>query len=612
MYNSFKVVILATILSIGWGQDLPRGYYSPRDSAWVYQMDSLFVVGNRQPGLSPIARLTIPQERIEAMAYRDLNEIITGEIPGIFGTEKGVMGYGVAGGSAGKLSLRGQGGDPTTGILIAQNGKPEIMGLMGHPVPDAYSADVVGEVEVIKGAASILYGTNALGGVVNMKTKRILTAGMNTRIRLARGDFDVKRLVLQHGGKINRWDYFLTYGQRSTAGQRPHSAFESEAYHLRLGYEVNPNLYLSLVGKSVPFHMEDPGMEGGETGLEYDITRSDVTLSARMDLSMVQLDYLVYHNEGEHEISDGFHSTDFCDGLILKHHLYPLPGNSTTIGLDYKKYGGKLIQVFKPALVGQQFDITETAFYILSEQAVNHIKLTAGARGGNHSEYGLVIVPYLGISLAVNPRLTVYSSHGTGFRSPTIRELYLFPAPNDQLKPEESVTMEIGVRYQPNVRFSLDAGYYRSSGTNRIETIGVWPNLALENCGEFKFHGFEAALKLTPVEGLQLGVNASTFTSPDPVANQPGTQVRGTISYHRKYYTLRGNIESIQMVQYFVQGSYHRLPNYTVLNLGLEVKPHKTIIVYLRGKNLADADYQTMFGYPMPGRTLEGGLILDF
>ncbi|GAJ21249.1 unnamed protein product [marine sediment metagenome] len=102
MYNSFKVVILAAILSIGWGQDLPRGYYSPRDSAWVYQMDSLFVVGNRQPGLSPIARLTIPQERIEAMAYRDLNEVITGEIPGIFGTEKGVMGYGVVGGSAGR------------------------------------------------------------------------------------------------------------------------------------------------------------------------------------------------------------------------------------------------------------------------------------------------------------------------------------------------------------------------------------------------------------------------------------------------------------------------------------------------------------------------------
>ncbi len=612
LINNWTIISVALLIPMLSLQAQYSGYFSYRDSLWVHQMDSVFVEGNQPPGLSSLVRTTVPQERIEAMAYRDLNEIITGEVAGFFGSQKGVMGYGVAGGSAGKLSFRGHGGNPTTGLLIAQNGKPEIMGLMGHPVPDAYSADVVGEVEVIKGAASILYGTNAIGGVVNMKTKRVMSDGFTTRIRMARGNFNVKRLVIQNGGKFDRWDYYLTFGQRSTIGHRPHSAFSSKAYHVRLGYEVRPNLSLSLVGKAVPLHMEDPGREGGDTGLAYDIVRGDLTLSARLNLSRLKLNYQVFHNQGEHEISDGFHSTDFCDGLILKHHLYFLQGNSTTIGVDYKQYGGKLIQVFKPTLVGKRFDVRETALYILSEQTIKQIKISAGLRGENHSVYGWVTVPHVGISVNVSPALTFYGSHGEGFRSPTIRELYLFPAPNEQLKPEESVTTEIGTTYELGSNLTVTGDYYITTGVNRIETLGAWPNLELRNSGEFNYHGIEANLKYLPFRGMQVAFNGSVFYADDPVANQPGSQMRISVSYHRKYYTMRGNVDYVEGLQYFERGSYKTLPDYTLINIGLEAVPINHVNIFVQVKNLADVEYLTMAGYPMPGRTLEGGVIFDF
>jgi hypothetical protein len=63
------------------------------------------------------------------------------------------------------------GGNPTTGVLMLIDGHPQFMGIMGHPLPDSYVASDVERVEVIRGPASILYGTNAMGGVINIITK---------------------------------------------------------------------------------------------------------------------------------------------------------------------------------------------------------------------------------------------------------------------------------------------------------------------------------------------------------------------------------------------------------------------------------------------------------
>ena len=146
-FKLYKTIIILLLIPMLYVNAQFNGYFSHRDASWVHQMDSVFVEGSQPPGLSPITKYKVTQETIESRSYRDLNEIVMGEVPGFFSNQKGVMGYGVSSGSAGKLSLRGHGGDPTTELLIAENGKPEIMGLMGHPVPDAYSADVLGEVE---------------------------------------------------------------------------------------------------------------------------------------------------------------------------------------------------------------------------------------------------------------------------------------------------------------------------------------------------------------------------------------------------------------------------------------------------------------------------------
>jgi len=593
------------------------GYYSPRDSVWVFSMDSVFVHGTQVPELIPHSTVTIREERIESMGYRDLNEVVTGEIPGVFGNEKGVMGYGVADGSAGKLSIRGLGGDPTTGILVTQNGKPEMMGLMGHPVPDAYSADFLRSVEIVKGPASLVYGSNAMGGVVNMETKRLFREQFQTRLRIAAGSHNIRRFSLQHGGKKGPFDYFLLYGRRSASGHRPHSAFRSDAHHVHLGYEARENIYLAFQGKSVPFYAEDPGPAGGEVGAEYDIRRSDLTLSANMGLNWVTLNYKLYRNRGEHEITDGFHSDDYLNGAILKHTFAPFKGNSTTLGLDYRSYGGTVHNVNLPPMwanpSGMDFSVDETAVYLLTRQQLGiRVVPTVGVRYQHHSQFGGVLIPQAGFEYLLTDATTIYASYGRGFRSPTIREMYLFPGPNPDLSPETSGTLQGGVRYQMSQTLRLDVSGYYSRGDNLIELTGQFPNYTYRNSGDYTFSGLEASTKVIPLPGLHLDLNYSKFFSKREVANQPTDHLRGSLAFHRDLFTLRFTLEYVEDLMNLTDAGYKKLPSYMVSRIGLELVPFKFGYLSLSVDNLFDTDYQTMRGYPMPGRTFEGGITFDF
>lgn len=118
----------------------------------------------------PMTLSIINRSELEQRYEPSLLPTLTEQIPGLFATSRGVMGYGVSTGAAGSINVRGIGSGVQMLVLI--DGHPQYMGLFGHPIADAYQTMLAERVEVLRGPASVLYGSNAMGGVINIVTRQ--------------------------------------------------------------------------------------------------------------------------------------------------------------------------------------------------------------------------------------------------------------------------------------------------------------------------------------------------------------------------------------------------------------------------------------------------------
>ena len=146
-----------------------------------YAINEVVVTGTRSETdvrHLPMTVSVVGRPQLEASQQTSVLPVLNSQVPGFFSTSRGVMGYGVATGASGQMSLRGIGGPaqaglPTTGLLVLIDGHPQYMGLMGHPIADAYQTMMAERVEVLRGPASVLYGSNAMGGVINIVTRKM-------------------------------------------------------------------------------------------------------------------------------------------------------------------------------------------------------------------------------------------------------------------------------------------------------------------------------------------------------------------------------------------------------------------------------------------------------
>lgn len=107
------------------------------------------------------------------------------QVPGLMLTSRGVLGYGVSGGGSGGIMLRGISSGAGQ-VMMLIDGHPQYNGIYGHSISDTYQTMMAERVEVLRGPASLLYGSNAMGGVVNIVTRSMDTDGSRAGIRQPR------------------------------------------------------------------------------------------------------------------------------------------------------------------------------------------------------------------------------------------------------------------------------------------------------------------------------------------------------------------------------------------------------------------------------------------
>lgn len=562
----------------------------------------------------PMSVSVVNKAAIEESDESALLPVLNGRVPGLFVTERGVTGFGVAAGSAGQISIRGVGGNPTTGVLMLIDGHPQFMGIMGHPLPDSYVASDAERVEVIRGPASILYGTNAMGGVINIITKKQTVEGVHGNARISYGSYNTQKYMGSAGYKKNKFSAYISGNHDQTDGHRPNSDFKITNGYIKLGYNISDHFYATADFSLAAYEAADPGPDttNAKPGERIDITRGYGAFTLQNEFEKASGAFKFFYNFGEHDITDGFHSLDNNFGINFYESVHLFEGNSLTAGIDYNQYGGmaeNLKAMGGKGIVFADTSITEFGSYLFIQQTLaEKLTLNAGLRYQNNSVYGDQWIPSAGFAWKFGEAATWKANVSKGFRSPTMRELFLW-GPNPNLNPETIISYETGVsKLFFNNKMSTELTVYSLSGDNLIVTV---PNQGLRNSGEVNNKGIEIAINAEATKSLTLNATYSYIHMENPVYATPEHHIYLNANYRLNKLLLTANIQQISNLDNDPTPKVN-LESYTLLNAKVSYNLLKNLSLYVSAENLLNQNYQVNRYYTMPGTTVFGGVNLSF
>ena len=154
------------------------------------QIQEVVVTGSRNAvdaKLIPNTVTKIEHDKLAGSYDFSILPSVMEQTPGLFSTSRSVLGYGISTGAAGNIKIRGLGG--MAELLVLIDGQPQFAGLMAHPVPDVYQTMAAEKVEILRGPSSLYYGSNAMGGVINIVTRNMQNDGSRTDIDIQGGSF---------------------------------------------------------------------------------------------------------------------------------------------------------------------------------------------------------------------------------------------------------------------------------------------------------------------------------------------------------------------------------------------------------------------------------------
>jgi vitamin B12 transporter len=551
---------------------------------------------------------------IERIASNAIFNTVQAMVPGLYVTEWGAMGFGAAGSAAGKISMRGVGGGSNSCVLILRNGRPDFMGLMGCTIADEFSTDGVERIEVVRGPGSFLYGTNAIGGVINIIPKRMKTDGFSTRLTAGGGSFGSKTFSLAHGGKVEGFDYYLTANTRRTDGQRSDGddAYRGNHYTMHFGYSAGPATEVEFNANLADVRVSDPGTAAEPKKDQwYDILRAGgdagLTHKGRLGETNVKL----HANFGKHDFYDGWKSHDNTKGLMLFQNFGLWKGQTATVGFDWKRYGGDAVDISSD--YGSIF-ITEYAPYVHVQQVLfSRWIASAGVRMEHHNLYGTEALPKAGLVYHPFGGTSLRVDVSKGFRSPSIRELYFWMPANAALTPDRLLNSEFGFTQQIfGRRVNFEATLFRAEGSNLIQQQSPPPKWV--NTGSYTHTGCELALNWAPGSNLNAGATwAKTDLSPFAF-NSPGKKLTAYVTAKTGMVSLSADLLSVMdwrgITTVNRKDVYPPMNDYTVFNLSAGAALMKGLTLKFHIKNAFGETYEAMYGYPMPGRNF--GAEIDY
>ncbi|MDR0940273.1 MAG: TonB-dependent receptor [Mediterranea sp.] len=583
------------------------------------------VTGTRYPiarEMTPNPVSVVSRQQIEQSDATSLLPALVEQVPSLFVTSRGMAGYGVSTGAAGDINLRGFSGGAGR-VLILVDGHPQYATIYGHPVADAYIASDAARVEVSRGAASVLYGSNAMGGTINIITRHANADGNKLGARLMGGSYGTRRYSLTDSYRKERLNATVSANYERSDGHRANAAFETMSGYARLGYILSrrwrlaANVNVAKANSQNPGAIADPLLDARAWVLRG-MSALSIENSYERSVGAVNL----FYNWGNHKIDDGyrpggeprphlFRSTDYMAGINAYQSVRTWTGNRLTAGLDAKLYGGNAYRDPVTEVYADHKQLNEVAAYLFTRQSLGRWSLNAGIRLEHHNLYGLEWVPGAGISFQAARQTFVKLSVSKGFRTPNMRELYMYASANADLLPESSVSYDLSLSQRLlDGRLAMELNLYYTQGDNIVQAVMVDGRPQNQNVGSFANKGIELSANYRIAPRLTANANYSYLYMGTPLTGAPGNKFYAGATYSPGRFALSLYTQVVGRL-YLTTGQDARRSNYTLLNARVTYRAASWLTLIARGDNLLCQTYETMNGYTMPRTTVMCGASVE-
>ena len=264
----------------------------------------------------------------------------------------------------------------------------------------------------------------------------------------------------------------------------------------------------------------------------------------------------------------------------------------------------------EPSPVDKQMDVF--AGYVDFRQDINSwLSLDAGVRIDHHSHVGTEWIPQGGLAFHLPRQAELKAMVSKGFRNPTIREMYMFPPQNPDLKAESLMNYELSFTGQLlGGAMSYGVNLYYINGDNIIMTD---PALRKNvNSGEIENWGVETNLGYRINRHWQMNANYSWLHMENPVLAAPEHKLYAGADFTQGRWSLSTGIQYVKGLHTSVTPGKEKQESFVLWNLRANYRLCSFADVFVKGENLLAQRYEINAGFPMPKATVMGGVNINF
>lgn len=607
----------------------------------VYSLEGIVVTASRVPEKKIDSNAdvsVVTSKEIAEKHYDDVSEAIR-HVPGVMVGHQGATGQ-----TSFTNPLIMNGSDNVVvmvdGMRVNTNGN---MG--GHAqLAEISNMDTIDHIEVLKGAASTLYGSDAQGGVINIITKKPTEGKVNSSISLARSNYNGETYSFYNEGKEN--GFFWTVNARKELmgtykdgwGRHVINHLNGKNYGFTMGYDFgNENdITLGYQKYIADYTRPDYGTNSTTADLgKRDSDRINLTYNAKIN-NRLSNRFMVYRNRTH--INDDYNNAG-TSGITNLHMKTTGISDQLTYRMDHQIIIGGVdwYEDKIPSYTGTMYDsnympyyghsameghsVTNIGYYIQDKWDIDdHWNITPGIRFDHNSQYGNYTAPSFTVGYKENETTNYYLSYKKFFRAPSLMELYYPGGGNPKLDPEKGYTLELGANHKFSDSLSGSLSVYRQWADNQIE----WEGLGYANTGKMINTGVNASLQKDFNSHVSASLGYSYIHSAknnDSLSYLPKHAVNIGVDYHNAKFD--ASIDGRAVIDRYTSTRNPKMKDYSsywVWDLSANYHFAKGATLFARLNNIFDQFYTDIgssydpngIWYSAPGRNFEVGLQYQF